>query len=276
MPIYVSDGIFIPEEVAGITAGVNSPRIGIQNISNRANIYASTNELPTNPSYLTSTPSTAERWKQSEATTHIWAMSNVSSSPVDYVGIAAHRGLIGRQVEVRAVIDGVLTTVFGPQLILSSDSIFVFFPECTPTIVYAVFESDEAFSFEIGIINVGKTVFLPRNIYVGHTPITYGRSARRLFAASDSDEFLGQKLTGVSLTSSVNMENIPPVFYRDYLFNQFHVPSEYLPFFWAWRPNSYPLESGFCWLSGDISVSNAKSNGFMSLAFSMRGYGNAQ
>ena len=116
-------------------------------------------------------------------------------------------------------------------MIVNTDPIFVLFDVITPTLVYIQLQSDTDFNFEVGIINVGKSVFLPRNIYVGHTPITYGRRTTKQIATSDSGSYLGQRLTKISKSSSVTMDNIRPLFYRDYLFRFFHLPSETKPFF---------------------------------------------
>lgn len=274
MPIYISDGLLLSEAVLGIEAGPNSPRIGIQNISNKGNIFDAANTLATNPAWLTSVESTAERWKTTPTAFHIWSMSADGLTDVDYVGIAAHRGLVGRQVEIRCVVGGVLQTVFGPQIIIGSDPIFVLFNTVKPTLVYVVISSGDAFDFEIGIINVGKTVFLPRNIYVDHAPITYGRQTSKQIATGDSGSYLGQRLKKINTGSSVSMDNVPPDFYRDYLFLGFHIPSETKPFFWAWRPQKYPDEIGFVWLNGDFSINNALPNGHMSINFSVTGFVN--
>ena len=100
MSIYISDDLILTDTGGGDVAQFNSPRIGIQNISNKSNIYTAANTLASNPSWLTSIESTAERWKTTPADFHVWGMASDGVVEVDYVGIAAHRGLIGRQIEI--------------------------------------------------------------------------------------------------------------------------------------------------------------------------------
>ena len=280
MPIFVTDDINLSTPVQGILPDLNSPRVGIDQVLNRANYHNGVgNTLPSNPVFLALNDSTADRWRSVNSDAHTMIF-NIEESPIDYVGIAAHKGLVGKQLTISAITRDsggntiAVTTFFGPQMITSSEPIFILFSEIQSSITTLVIAvgSDAPFDLEIGIVRAGKSVFLPRNIYVGHTPITYGRQSNKLIAMSDSSEYLGQRLIGVKKQSSVDMQNIPPLFYRNYLYRQFHLPSETTPFFWAWRPEAYPEESGFCWLNGDMQVSNSLANGFMSLSFSMMGY----
>ena len=271
MSVFISDAMSVGVYPDPIGANVNSPRIGIENLTSQSNIFDSPTQLDSNPAWLTSTPSTAERWKTSSASYHIWVAS-LDDVKVDYIGIAAHRGLIGRQIRIVYVDDAGVGVIYGPFQITDSSPIFVNFEEIEPATIVVVFESVDDFSFEVGNIYVGKSVFLPRNIYVGHTPITFGRNASRLIENSDNGNYLGNVRTKVSLGSSVNMSNIDQDYYRSELFKQFHIPAEVRPFFWAWRPNDRPLEAGFCWTNGDVRVVNDSPNGDMALSFSMTGF----
>lgn len=282
MPIFVTDDINLSTPVQGILPSLNSPRVGIQQLLNAGNYDGGVgNTLPSNPAFLALNDSTADRWKSVNSDAHTMVFS-IGDAPVDYIGIAAHKGLVGKQLTITAITADAngdtiaVVVIFGPKMIISEEPIFVLFSEVqspSTRLVIAIGGS-ENFDLEIGIIRAGKSVFLPRNIYVGHTPITYGRQTNKLIAMSDTSEYLGQRLVSTKKQSSVDMQNIPPLFYRNYLYRQFHLPSETTPFFWAWRPDTYPEEAGFCWLSGDMQVSNSLANGFMSLSFSMMGYSN--
>jgi hypothetical protein len=43
------------------------------------------------------------------------------------------------------------------------------------------------------------------------------------------------------------------------------------PFFFAWRPASYPRETGYVWLTGDPVPVNQRSNGMMSVGLDYDG-----
>lgn len=273
MAVHITDNFVTSTIVPFDGINPNSPRIGISNASTAATIFDSFNQLPTNPAQLTATPSTAERWKESASNYHLW-VSDVTGEAVDYVGIAAHRGLVGRQIKILYLDGGQLYGVAGPEIVTSNDPIFLTFPEVMPERVLITFQSDEDFEMEVGIIYFGKSVTLPRNIQVGHTPITYGRRTKKLISNSDNGQFLGQVKTAGSLGSSVSMDNVPPEYYRDELHKKFVIKAEVLPFFWAWRPQKWKKEVGFVWLppGSDVSVSNTSPNGFMSIGFNMTGY----
>jgi hypothetical protein len=54
-------------------------------------------------------------------------------------------------------------------------------------------------------------------------------------------------------------------------FSPFAVQARSRPFFFAWRPQSYPLEVGFVWLTSMPIPVNDKSNGFMKVNLALRG-----
>jgi hypothetical protein len=274
MPVYISDDFFVTSVIdSSFTPEPNCPLIGIENLSTVGNIFATASTDPTAPAWLTSTPATNERWRTTAAVSHTWSFQSDGITPIDYVGIAGHSGLVGRQFEITAELPGGGTvTALAPRLVTGGEVIFARFSPTVASVVHITFSSVEPFAFSIGVINVGRVVALPRKIYVGHTPINYGRSTTKQIGISDSGAYLGQRVTRVSLGSSVSIDNVPPAYYRNVLYNSFHIPSETRPFFWAWRPQSYPYETGYCWLTSDMSVSNSKANGFMSMSFNMTGF----
>ena len=272
MPVYISDDLVTALAAEpGDFINPNSPRIGIENLSNKSNITTLSTTLATNPGWLTATPSTAERWKSGAATYHVW-IAEIGGQVFDYVGIAAHRGLVGQTIEIAYKVGAAASVIiYGPKMVTRQEPIFIIVPPVGADQVFVRIYGLIAFEFEIGIINVGNTVALPRNIYVDHTPINLGRKTSRLVSNSDNGQFLGQISLKSSTQSAVAMSNIPPDYYRTTIYERFSLPAETLPFFWAWRPYSYPNEVGFCWLNDDVNVNNSMANGYMSMNFSMTG-----
>ena len=255
----------------------NSPRILIDNLANKENIYNLSSEytLPSNPEWLTAIPSTADKWKASNSYIYPWGALFGSYRIVNSFGICAHKGIVGKQMTFSLRKDGVFVKLMGPFIVTSEKPIFKVFDdvECDAAFLTFTNPAGDDFDIEIGVIMVGKSVALPRNIYVGHTPITYGRRPISRFVTSDNGNFLGQSSLSVMLESSVTMDNVPPDYYRDILYPYFQLPAETKPFFWAWRPQTYPNETGYAWIpDGRINPRNSKANGFMSISFSMQGY----
>ena len=138
MAVHISDDIVTSTIAPFDGINPNSPRIGITNASTAATIFDGLYQLPTNPAQLTATPSTAERWKETASDYHVW-VSDVTGQVVDYVGIAAHRGLVGRQIRILYFDQGQINTIAGPEIVTSTAPIFLTFPEVTPERVLITF-----------------------------------------------------------------------------------------------------------------------------------------
>lgn len=279
MPIYITElGLLGSQETPySEYIGPNSPRIGIENFASKTTVSSSAGTLAANPAWLATLPSTDEKWVSESAPSHTFRYtSNIGEQAVDYIGFAAHSGLIGRQYIVSFLSSGGSSIEsIGPIMITDLSPVFLTFDSVDCYGVEIIFSSIEAFDISIGHIGIGKSIALPRNIYVGHQPMPYSTSVSSRFATSDNGAFLGQEITKLLLSSSVSMSNVPPDYYRDIIYPEFSIPARSLPFYWKWRPRKYPKEVGFCWVpDGSVSVSNEKSNGFMQISFNMRGHVN--
>jgi hypothetical protein len=87
---------------------------------------------------------------------------------------------------------------------------------------------------------------------------------------SESGSFLGRIVTGASNQNAVALSNLTPLWYRQY-FVPFVFQARKLPFFYAWRPYTYPLEVGFVWLTAMPTPTNDLNNGMMKVNLSLRG-----
>jgi Concanavalin A-like lectin/glucanases superfamily len=121
---------------------------------------------------------------------------------------------------------------------------------------------------ELGVIYVGRVLQLQRRIYVGHTPITYGRDDRVVTGVSQGGNYLGRIIQEQSKMSAVTLSNMTPSWYRTYL-DPFIKISKDTPFFWAWRPGTYPLEVGYSWITSSPRPSNQRSNGMMQIDWTL-------
>jgi hypothetical protein len=122
----------------------------------------------------------------------------------------------------------------------------------------------------IAVVYAGALLVLQRRIYVGHTPIPYGRSAKITNGRSESGNFLGRIVLNEKTQSAVKMQNLTPAWYRQHL-DPFIAASKEAPFFFAWRPLSYPREVGYAWMTNDPQPSNARANGMMQIDLQMTG-----
>jgi len=124
---------------------------------------------------------------------------------------------------------------------------------------------------QIGTIYVGKVMQMERGIYIGHTPITYGRDVAEVNGMSESGDFLGRIIRQTTYSASIKMTHITPTWYRN-VFDPFVIACKAKPFFYAWRINTYADEVGYCWFSKGIPVpDNTGPRGMMSVSFGIGG-----
>jgi hypothetical protein len=123
---------------------------------------------------------------------------------------------------------------------------------------------------KMAVLYVGLLLELERRIYVGHTPITMGRVLSTVGGASDSGQYLGEIIRRQTFTTSVNLQNLTPAWYRTNLHPYFSL-SPRVPTFWAWRPETYPEEVAYAWLTNQPRPVNQRPNGMMEVQFDLEG-----
>lgn len=122
----------------------------------------------------------------------------------------------------------------------------------------------------IAVVYAGALLVLQRRVYVGHTPINYGRSAKTVNARSESGNFLGRIVINQKTATKVDLKNLTAGWYRSYM-EPFLLQAQENPFFFAWRPSTYPYEVGYCWLTNDPQPNNQRNNGMMSVDLELGG-----
>jgi hypothetical protein len=122
----------------------------------------------------------------------------------------------------------------------------------------------------IAVVYCGALLVLQRRMYVGHTPINMGRDVSHASHRSVSGNFLGRIVLGRKTGTSVALQNLTPDWYRTYM-HPFVLAAEEIPFFFAWRPSSYPNEIGYAWLTQDPKPSNQRTNGMMQVDLQLEG-----
>jgi len=125
---------------------------------------------------------------------------------------------------------------------------------------------------EAAVVTVGAVLILQRRIYVGHEPITMARRTNSVAASSESGEFLGRIILGQDSESEIALENLTASFVRDSL-DPWMQDALSNPFFVAWRPDTYPLETAMAWLPPGAfpRPQNSRSNGMMQISIPLLG-----
>jgi hypothetical protein len=206
---------------------------------------------------------------------HIVVSPNTAEE-MDYVGIAGHNfgsGQIPVSIEGAAVLD---SDGFPDWFELVADSI----PENDAPLLFR-FESQTLLALRIrlqpgqadpqaAVVYVGRLLTLPRRIYVGHKPLPFNRTANIVTGRSELGQFLGRILLAEMTSSQISMANVPPAIYRTQI-EPWLKAAVTRPFFFAWRPFTYPKEVGYCWAAGDSQMNNALQNGFVQFSLDLQG-----
>ena len=238
--------------------------IGSDNVVTFDSISA-TSELATNPITNAANPATSFTWiASSDADQTITIASD--GQEVDYVGIARHN-LNQFGAEIRIQFDG--QTVIDWSPVADSQSLLYLVNKAAPTSI-TIGIRDVTTSAKVAVIYVGKAIRLQRGIYVGHTPITYGRNRTTVNGVSENGQYLGEIVTRETSSTNVDLKNLTAAWYRETL-DPFFAEKPRRPCFWAWRPKDYPAEVGFCWVEGNPQPSNQRSNGMMQIGWAFKG-----
>lgn len=245
----------------------NLPRICWINYVTTTNISA-TSQTDLNPASNMANPSTAFAW-QADSALEQQIEITIGGAQVDYLGIARHNLEGTAEVKVELLSDEVYVTIFDWATVDNRQSLLFLFNEASPDAVRFSIRNAVA-SPRIAVMYCGISTMVERSIYVGHTPITMGRNKTEIGGVSQSGQYLGSNVTTEYYSTSANLENLTPEWYRQNL-DPFINRSNPTPFFWSWRPDKYPEETAFCWLSGSAKPVNQRSNGMMQISLSMEG-----
>lgn len=256
---------------AAVTFDERHPRIGWHNLVTEDNVTA-TEEDADHPVTLLANPATYLYWKGETTGEQFVTVAFGSSLTVNYVGIARHNfGTTGAQYIVEYSTNGSTWTPLTDITTAPDDDRVIIneFVDTAATHIRLRIDPGSAIP-EIGVLYVGSMLRLQRRIYVGHTPLPFGRVTTVSTGVAEDGQFLGRVLRRRMYESAVSMKNLTAAWYRSDLDPFFEAAAE-TPFFWSWRPDGFPNECGFAWLTNDPKVSNQRSNGMMEVDFSMQG-----
>jgi len=274
MSVILSPSLVVLEGASGFNS--NNPIIGYETLATSGTITATT-ESAEHPAENLANPATHLYWQSdagSPSSDEVVTVSIGTPDTVDYIAIAAHNLGSGIcPVTVEGLIGGSWTELISERLLATDEPAIFRFTAVSLAGIRLVIGPSQAsvpVAPKIAVLYTGALLMLQRRLYVGHTPINYGRRVNVTSQRSINGAFLGRIVLSESRESQVTLQNLTPSWYRDYL-DPFFVSAQENPFFWAWRPGDYSSESGFAWLTEDPQVSNQSANGLMQASFSMSG-----
>lgn len=145
--------------------------------------------------------------------------------------------------------------------------LWAFDPVSDITGVRLVVTNGNVAGFRIANVMAGERLDMQRALYVGHTPITFGRSSIITSNRAESGQFLGRIQRRETLRTSVAIANLTAAFYRASVDPAFEA-LQLQPAYWAWKP-SQTSEVAYAWVQGDPRVSNQRPNGMVSIDFEL-------
>jgi len=277
MSVVISSSLTIADTVSG--GGVidgDNPLIGYQTLVTAANIAADS-MASGYPASNMANPSTALRWlgvTSSPAADEYLTLTLDTLDDVDYVAIARHN-LGSAQITVSIEILNEATSPASwdelvQETLLPDDgpALFRFTPQPIGSIRIRLQPGTAAPT--IAVVQAGALLVMQRKLYVGHQPMNYARKTKITNGRSESGQFLGRIVVNRMTETGAKFQNLTPAWVRENL-APFLLAAQEAPFFFAWRPESYPREVGYAWLTNDPRPANQLANGMMSIDLSMGG-----
>ena len=247
--------------------------IGYDDVVTYDNISADS-EQATYPVTNLSNPATNVLWKSDSAAEQYVTIDLTTPRPCDYIGIVGHNfGTASCDVEVEAqtASGGAWSTVVAEFTPDTDRLIFRTFASASYYGIRLKLTPGGSVTPQAAVIYAGQIMLMQRGIYVGHTPIVYGRDVDVKSGFSESGAFLGRIVGATTYRTGVAIKNITPGWYRS-TFEPFLLDCIDKPFFYAWRIDDYSDEVGFCWFRGGIPVpQNSGPRGLMSVSFDIAG-----
>lgn len=261
--IYFSSSL-----VFGGSSAIDQPlknsRIGYQSIGfGRTPVASSAN--PLHPATNANTVTTFEFWRPT-AMPATWGVDAVTSVECDYVGIVGD--IQGRSVSVEYSTDNVTWTEAIAFVPINRVAMGLF-SSVSARYWRVLFDGSIP---NVAVIYIGKSLAMQRSIYQGHTPITLSRTTQKINNVSDRGQYLGTSIIRTGVETSAEYRYLSASWYRAN-FDPFVRAARTRPFFFAWRPASFPNEVGYVWTNEDIAPENSGPRDFMSVSMSMTGIG---
>ena len=275
--IVISRNLVVSPTEAALPPG--TPWIGWQNIVTATNVSSVTSADAQHPISLVANPFTHLQWISGVNTgdEYITIGPLTLTDPIDYVGVARHNFGTTRSI---ISIEGIPDPGASPQWvelvqgqILPNDSPVIF--RFTPQILTGVrlrIQPGASNVHRAAVVYVGKLLLMERGVKidVDHVPLPYGRKAKIATGFSESGNYMGRIVTQESRESKANFAHITPTWYRAKL-DPFIAASKQQPFFWAWNPSEYPLETGYCWMVNEPVPATSPVTRRVSIDLEMRG-----
>lgn len=271
--IIVSPGYALSE--AGQLEGWK-PIIGQHSVITSSNVEADAAAAGYPASNL-GNPSTANRF-QSASTDEQFVTSLFAEADIEYIAAGRHNwgsGLVTASVEGLAFggdpDDDGDWAEYAPAMIPADDGPILWRIASTPLIGVRLRLVPTATPPFLAVWKAGELIVLERGLPPGHQPINMARSVTKVSPRAIGGDYLGTVVTTARLSSSIVQQNLDPAWYRAELEPFRLAAGDENPFFWAWAPQDYPSEVGYCWVTNDPIPTISQTTGLIDITFQIDG-----
>jgi hypothetical protein len=217
---------------------------------------------------------TAEYWLAS-ALPATWQFDIGSLQSVNYVGIAGHDiATQGASIKAETSPDGSAWEDLAVEHLPANNAPIMFLDDERSAKHLRLTVQGLGNAPRIASIYFGLTLDLPRPIYGGVSPLNLSRVTELRTAVSRGGQFLGRSIQSMGVAGSVALRHLLAGWYRSD-FDPFVESIRLHPFFYAWRPASFPNEVVYIWTTEDVAPSNMGIRDFMQVNLAVQGIGYA-
>jgi len=177
---------------------------------------------------------------------------------VDYIALAGHNlasinsaGILISDISVSPRLD--LTSDIGYMSVSDNSPLICRFkPGVYGQLRFYIDMNATTAAPQAAVIYCGQLLTMERGVRVdkGHVPLLFGPKTTMVGGMSERANFMGRIVLRTERQSVAEFFGMTPTFYRS-SFDTFLNSAREVPFFWAWAPSDYPLETGFVWLTKD-------------------------
>ena len=246
------------------TTSLKNARIGYNNLLTSSTTAAASVML---------IPNTWERYRPTSGSKTV--KFQMSSSSIDFVGIAAHNaGTQDNGVDITvgyaATVGGSVTNLDTMQFNDSNGALMILFDAVTAQEVIITFNAATS-GLELGVIYAGLALEMPHGLWGGHAPIVLNGKTKYQSTMSDTGQFLGRSITRQGIETRYAWRYLDPDWMRSH-FQPFIKSARRLPFFIFERPDTY-TECAFGFTTNDIKPINMSGAArLMEIDFNMKGH----
>lgn len=247
--VVVSQNFVLVAPDSSFPVTTDHPIVGWHNIVTASTIAADTEDA-NHPATDLANPATYLYWLAADTTEQYLTLTIDYVDEIDYLAVAGHNfSSAAIPVSVEGFIGGVWTEIVGEHMLSDDGPVLFRYTSQSLSAIRLRMQSGSA-PPRAAVLQVGKLLILERRIYADHIPMPHGRKNEIISGMSESGNFLGRNVLGAWRETTIPLQNISPDFYREFV-DEFLQAAITKPFFFAWRPGTYPLEAGFGWLTDD-------------------------